>query len=92
MYSYMGQNDKAVVKVKVTTNASRWHATATAMMGDDADFVITKARGKSGEEMEFYLQPSMSEMLAKVVKSSSTAFASRMKPSIAPRMIGMNIL
>ena len=41
MYSYMGQNDKAVVKVKVTTNASRWHATATAMMGDDADFVIT---------------------------------------------------
>ncbi|OYP70211.1 hypothetical protein CIK94_05110 [Prevotella sp. P4-51] len=64
MYSYMGQNDKAVVKVKVTTNASRWHATATAMMGNDADFVITKARGKSGEEMEFYLQPSMSEMLA----------------------------
>ena len=64
MYSYMGQNDKAVVKVKVTTNASRWHATATAMMGNDADFVITKARGKSGEEMEFYLQPSLSEMLA----------------------------
>lgn len=64
MYSYMGNNDKAVVKVKVTTNASRWHATATAMMGDDADFVITKARGKSGEEMEFYLEPSLTKMLA----------------------------
>ena len=64
MYSYMGQNDKAVVSVKVNTNASRWHASYNSMMGDEEGVVITKARGKNGETMTFYLEPSMSEMTA----------------------------
>ncbi len=62
-YSYMGQNDKTVVKVKVTTNASRWTASATTYMGKETDVVFTKARGKNGEYMTFYLEPSVSEML-----------------------------
>lgn len=63
-YSYMGDNKSTVISVKVTTNAPRWKATASVIMGNENGIVITKARGKSGESMTFYLEPSMADMLS----------------------------
>lgn len=68
MYMYVGDNKGATISVKVTTNAARWKAEASAMMGEANDIVITKARGKSGESMTFYLEPSMTEMLYGTIK------------------------
>lgn len=55
------QNKQNTISVKVTTNASRWHAVATDFSeeGIPAWVHITKARGKSGENMTFYLEANM---------------------------------
>ena len=55
------ENKQNTISVKVTTNASRWTAVASdwSEEGVPSWVHITKARGKSGETMTFYLEANM---------------------------------